>query len=194
MEQSQVAALLGRPLSPNEVTNFDLYIEIAEQTLESLICSTLSGMMESADLDTIVYDARKGYSTVFTDIFTEVYEVKVDGVITTDYEVRQWDRRNGSWYNSIVFGCKFTREQEVEVSANWGFNTIPSDLQMVYAGLFDLITKKNKQDPTVQNKKVEDFSISFQDADLDESFFNKYSGTLDKYSTCYVGHLRHEGR
>src|SRR5690606_33511962 len=118
MQQSQVAALLGRPLSPNEVTNLDVYIDIAEQALESLLCSTLSGMMDSSDLDTILYDAGQGYGTGLTDIFAEVDEVKADGVVPTDCQSRQSDRRNGSWYNSIVFGCKFTREQEVEVPAN----------------------------------------------------------------------------
>lgn len=193
MDQSQIAALLGRPLSSYEITNFDLYLEIARQTLEGLICSTITGMVDSADLDTIVYDSRKGYSTVFTDVFTEVYEVKVDGVITTDYEIRQWDKRSATWYNSIVFPNKFAYSQEIEVSANWGFAAIPSDLQMVYAGLFDLVTKKSKYDPTVQNKKVEDFSITLQEADLDEAFYNKYASTLAKYSICNVGHFRHEG-
>ena len=193
MTESQVSALLGRSLSSYETTNFDLYLEIARQTLEGLICSTITGIVDSADLDTIVYDSRKGYSTVFTDVFTEVYEVKVDGVVTTDYEIRQWDKRDATWYNSIVFPYKFTTTQEIEVSANWGFDTIPSDLQMVYAGLFDLVTKKSKQDPTIQSKKVEDFSINLQDADLDEAFYNKYSSTLAKYSICNVGHLRHEG-
>lgn len=181
---------LGRPLTPNESSNFDLYLKIADQSLEEMLCTSLCDQD-----DPKVYDIRQGYSTVFTDIFTDVDEVKIDGEVIdpADYSVRQWNKRSASWYNSIVFDRRMTsRDEEVEVSATWGFNKLPSDLQSVIAGLFDLVTKKNKLDATVAEKRVEDFWVKLKsDADLDAEFQRKYGLTLHKYSLCNVPYVRH---
>jgi hypothetical protein len=188
MNQTTIAALLGRSLTPIEVTNFKLYLNIARQALDDLLCTKLC---DTSDPRT--FDARGGYSTVFTDIFTELTSVSVNGsVIATDkYAARQWDRRNGSWYNSIVFDYKLSEDDEVEVSASWGFSSMPTDLQLVQAQLFGLITKKNKFDPTVTNKQVEDFRISFNvDADLDDEFYRQYNKTIAKYSLCTIGNIQ----
>lgn len=190
MNKAKLAALLGRPLTPNEDANFSLYLNIATKSLEDLLCTTICD-----DSDPRVYDVREGYSTLFTDIFTDITEVKLDGTVieSSKYSVRQWDRRNGNWYNSIVFDSQFTSDDsEVEVSGSWGFSTMPSDLQAVLAGLFDLITKKNKLDPTVASKQVEDFRISLNtDVDLDTDFQSKYAHTLSKYSMCDIPNLQH---
>lgn len=189
MNQSTMAALLGRTLTPIEVTNFNLYLKIARQSLDDLLCTNLCD-----DSDPRTFDAREGYSTVFTDIFTDVQSVSINGeaVDADDYSVRQWDRRNGSWYNSIVFENKLCADDEVEVSASWGFSTMPSDLQLVLAQLFGLITKKNKFDPTVASKQVEDFRINLNvDADLDDEFYRQYNKTINKYSLCTIGNIQH---
>lgn len=189
MDKITIAAFLGRPLTPTEDTNFDLYLKLARQSLDGLLCMTLC----DAD-DPKVYEAREGYSTVFTDIFTDIQEVKVNGdvVAASKYSPRQWDKRNGSWYNSLVFEDKFESGDEVEVTASWGFSKTPVDLQAVLAGLFGLITKKNKFDGTISSKQVEDFRISFNnDADLDEEFAKKYGDTISKYSLCNLSSVRH---
>jgi len=193
MKQDQLESLLGRNLTPTEVTNLKLYHNIARETLESLICAKLS-CVESPE----VYDTREGYRTLFTDIFTEVYEVKIDGetVDEATYSKRQWDRRNGSWYNSLVFDEPFrSRQSEVEVTASWGFDKVPDDLQSVWAGLFDLITKKNKLDPSVTDKRVEDFYVKFKSGvDLDAEFAKKYETILSKYRMCYIPNIQHGGK
>lgn len=194
MTKPELEALLGRPLTTVEDTNFDLYIDIAEKSLEDLICTFIEPVQE-----TRVFDTREGYSTAFVDIFNNVTEVKLNGNITTDYTVRQWDKRNGSWFNSFVFDRKFRKDGEIEVTATWGFlessgddSDLPVDLQMVLAGLFDLITKKNKYDGTISSKQVEDFRISFNtEVDLDDAFYNKYSKTLSRYSICNIGNIKH---
>lgn len=188
MTQATLVALLGRPLSTVEVTNFDLYLKNAKLALETLTCLDLS-----CESGARVYDTREGYRTLFTDVFTGIYEVKLDGEVVTDYQVRQWNRRNGDWYNSLVFDDRFDScDKEVEVNASWGFNEYPSDLQSVLAGLFAQITKKNKFDPTIQSKQVEDFRITLNvNADLDKEFYKLYSGTIAKYKMCDIANVQH---
>jgi hypothetical protein len=192
MTKEQLIALLGRPLTPVEDANFELYLDIAMQHLEQLICTSLA---ETSGDETVVYDVREGYRTLFTDVFTELTEVKIDGTVIepSKYSIRQWDKRRGSWYNSIVFDSKFSDcDDEVEVTAEWGFNTIPSDLLAVLAGLFDLITKKNNLNPSIASKQVEDYRISFRaDVDLDADFESKYASTLSKYSMCDIPNVQH---
>lgn len=190
MNKEQLVALLGRPLTPVEDANYKTYLKVARQTLDRLLCMRLCD-----DEEVRYYDVREGYTTVFTDVFTEVYEVKLDGkVVPSDnYSVRQWNRRNGEWYNALVFNCRFDeRDTEVEVKAEWGFDCMPLDLQTVLAALFANITKKNKQDVTIASKQVEDYRISFNvNADLDASFMQDYGDVLGQYSICKVGNVQH---
>lgn len=186
MNQTTMASLLGRSLTPIESTNFNLYLKIARQSLDDLLCTNLCD-----DTDPRTFDARGGYSTVFTDIFTDVQSITVNGEAVTDYSVRQWDRRNGNWYNSVVFEDKLYEDDVVVVSASWGFSTMPSDLQLVLAQLFGLITKKNKFDSTITKKKVEDFEVWLNiDADLDDEFYRQYNKTISKYSLCTIGNIQ----
>lgn len=188
MDQAKISALLGRPLTSIESSNFDLYIKLARESLEEMLCTALCDSE-----DPKFYDSRSGYSTLFTDIFTEIDEVKIDGTVieSSEYSPRQWDRRSGKWFNSIVFDDKL-RGKEVEVSATWGFSPMPVDLQSVLAGLFDLITKKNKFDGTIQSKQVEDFRITFNTgADLSQEFADKYRSVIQKYSQCSIGNIQH---
>lgn len=105
----------------------------------------------------------------------------------------QWDRRNADWYNSIVFDHKLCQDDEVEVVASWGFGgKMPKDLQYILAGLFGLITKKNKFDGSVTSKRVEDFQISFDNSvDLDGAFYSQNRKTITKYSLCDIDIVRH---
>lgn len=75
-------------------------MDTALVTIEQLTCLYL----KAEDSATRTFDVRENYSTVFTDIFKSVTEVKLDGkVLTTDdYSLRQWDRRQADWYNSLV--------------------------------------------------------------------------------------------
>jgi hypothetical protein len=187
MTQQTIQALLGRSLSPAEVTNFDLYLELAEEALSGLICTSIDDVTEQR-----TFTVREGYSTAFVDILRSVSEVEIDGNAVTNYSLRQWDKSNGTWYNSLVFDERFSNASEIKVTGVWGFATVPADLQMVIAGLFDLTTKKNKYDPTIKSKRVEDFQIQFADqVDQDVEFRNKHAQTLSKYSLCTIGYVRH---
>lgn len=189
MNEAKVAALLGRTLTPIETSNFKTYLKIARESLDELLCTNLCDNTQDR-----IFVARDGYSTVFTDIFTEIADdgfVKLNGDTVTDYTVMQWDRRNGNWYNSIVFDKRLCDDDEVEVSASWGFSQMPSDLQLILAQLFGLIGKKNKYDSTVTEKRVEDFMIKLNtDADLDDEFFKLYASTISKYSLCGIPYVK----
>lgn len=187
MTKSDIEKLLGRPLTTVEDTNFSLYLQIAQQSLSNFLCFDLLDATT-----TRIFDAREGYSTVFIPPFQTLTEVKVHGVARTDYSKRQWDRRTGTWFNSLVFPSLLD-DVEVEVTGTWGFgSTIPADLQLVIARAFALITKQNKFDPTVTKKKVEDFDITLDNTvDLDDAFYQQNEATLSKYSLCGVGNISH---
>jgi hypothetical protein len=189
MTQSELEALLGRSLTSSEVTNLTLYLEIATSNLNDLLCTTTNEVTESRTFDT-----RNGYKTAFVGIVQSVTEIKLDDdVISNDgYSLRQWDKRTAGWYNAVVFDDAITAD-EITVTGTWGFasGTLPNDLNMVLAGLFDLITKRNKFDGTIASKRVEDFQINFNtDADLDGEFYDKYSNILSKYSVCDIPNIQ----
>lgn len=189
MTQSELEALLGRSLMSSEVTNLTLYLEIATSNLNDLLCTTTNEVTESRTFDT-----RNGYKTAFVGIVQSVTEIKLDDdVISNDgYSLRQWDKRTAGWYNAVVFDDAITAD-EITVTGTWGFasGTLPNDLNMVLAGLFDLITKLNKFDGTIASKRVEDFQINFNtNSDLDDEFYNKYSKILSKYSVCDITNIQ----
>lgn len=195
MNKERLSALLGRPLTPYEDENFKLYLKIATQSLEDLLCTTVCD-----DTDPRTYEPREGYRTLFTDIFTEVTEVKMDGTIIdpSKYSVRQWSKRNGSWYNSIVFENMFTDcDEEVEVTGTWGFISMPADIQLLVARIFDLITSQNNLDRTINSKSVEDFSVSFNHSSITmsdtlwQSLVNDNSSTISRYSMCDIPNVQH---
>lgn len=197
MDQTQLEALLGRSLSAVEQSNLELYLELANEALGVLLCTPIASASETRK-----FGVREGYKTAFIDIFRSVSVVKIDGttVDASDYSLRQWDARTGSWYNSIVFENPFkSYDKEIEVTAEWGFNTsgsneLPTDLQLLIAGLFDLISKRNNLDQSVSSKQVEDFRISFNnDVDLDKDFYNKYQSIISKYSICDIPNVQHGG-
>ena len=190
MTQDKIAALLGRPLSSVEASNFKTYLELAESRVSDLLCFDIC-----RKVDTKRFSARLGYKTLNVPVFTEIDHVKLNGKETTSYEVRQGSNLSGDWYNSLVFDTPLT-DQVVEIKADWGFANTPVDVQMMIAELFGMITDSLEND-LVQSKKVEDFSVTLKDKTKQEAFANRYAATIAKYSGCvngnvqsgYVGHL-----
>lgn len=186
MEHSEIEALLGRSLTTIELKNLDLYLDIAKESLEGLLCSSLKG----SENETRVFVGNGDFRTVFTGIFHEVSEVKVDGetVDTSDYNAAQWDKRSSSWYNSIVFTTP--PEGEVEVTANWGFTEVPNDLKRLWAQLFANVGKQYKPGAKIASKQVEDFRIQYVTGVTDDQqFIADNQRTLTKYSLCTIGEI-----
>lgn len=186
MNQAKLVALLGRPLTTVETTNFSLYLKIAYERLEDLLCMNLESTTEDR-----VFDVRNGYSTVFTDLFTDINSVSIDGneLTTNDYSVRQGNRRSGNWYNSIVLTNP--TDCEVTINADWGL--CAPDLQLLLAQLFALIGTMNTSNGNVKSKKVEDFSITFNDNTAYQQFTLDNAGTISKYSICGIQEIQHGG-
>lgn len=190
MTKEQLAKLLGRPLTPTEISNLDLYLDIAKESLEELLCISL-GDDTSGDPEEYsqTFDVREGYSTVFTGIFTEVSEVKVDGIATEDCYPAFWDKRSNPYYNSIVLGKS---GKTAEITAVWGFDTVPNDLKLLWAQMFALVSKKRSV-TRVKSKRVEDFSIAYADETEMETFKRDNALTIRKYSLCLIGNVQHGG-
>lgn len=184
MKQTELEALLGRPLTPTEASNRKLYLEIAEESLfgeGGLLC-----IDPTEDTGERVFEKREGMSTVFTGIFTKINSVKVDGEDAT-YTPYFWDSRNSDFYNSIVLteNCG----SEVVVDADWGLGCLPKDLKRLLAQAFAVVSAK-RQVKNVKSKKVEDFSITYGDLSEDDQFVADNARVIKKYSMCDIGYVR----
>lgn len=186
LTKEEMVKLLNRSLTTAEVANFDLYLEIATQRLEELLCMTLC-----SDDSERTYESRYGYRTVYVDPFTDIASITIDGseVAVTDYVTKQNDKLIGSWYNAIEFDTKRTGEKIV-VDADWGFSTLPADLQMLVARLFAQGTIEQTSDGAVKSKKIEDFTVTFKDSATYDEFVLSNSAVIDKYSQCNRGQIR----
>ena len=199
LTQSEVEAYLGRSLTSLEKTNFNNNYDTAQEILESILCISLdthgSGQ-NSGQVASRIFDARDGYSTVFTGIFRSLQSVKVNGETVTDYTAKFWDNRNTTSYNSIVFDKPLRHNDTVEVEARWGFHKLPNDLGWLLASVMDSISKQNKLDRTVAQKEVEDFSIqynvstiAFKDTII-SNLKRDFEDTITKYGMCHIGEFR----
>lgn len=182
MEQSQIGKLLGRPLTKVECNNFDLYLEIAEENLENLLCLDLE-----EEIGTRIFTAREEYCTLWTGVFTKVTEVKVDGETVTNYYKAQGNKRYGEWFNSIVFEEPVSGE--VEVTASWGFDGMPVDLERLLAQMFANVSKQYST-TKVTSKQVEDFRITVKD-ETKADFLAQNGRVISKYALCDVIDIRH---
>lgn len=188
MKQDQVSKLLGRPLTEQESSNFDLYLKIATEQVEDLLCYTLC-----CDDESKIYDSREGYQTVFTAPFQNIDKVLLDGteVEASDYKVKQNDSYSGSWFNSIMFNRKLNGEL-VEVTADWGFGSkLPFDLQQLLAGMFGQHSKAQVARRDIATKRTEDFTIGYRDVSEMKTFIADNDSVISKYSLCNQGQISH---
>lgn len=185
MTQADVAKWLGRSLTPTEVTNFDSYLKNAFEKIEELLCFSLS----CKDY-TKKFRGRDGMSTVFTGVFTEIYEVRRNDSIVTDYEEMFFDNPNGKFFNSLVFDCGLQTSDRLEVDAKWGFKTLPSDLQQLIAKYFALSSSGTASNSGIKSKRVEDFDITFDDKTAEERLISDNQSVINKYSLCNTTNVR----
>lgn len=185
--QADIAKWLGRPLTPNEVSNFATYLNIAESYLNELLCTDITDVTAGSR----IYESRDGYSTVFTDYFTGSPTVIINGSARTDFKTRFFDDRNTAFKNSLVFDCKFRCDDEVTITATWGIDPLPDDLGSLLAQLFAIAAKPYRTDSDVKRKDVEDFSIWFGErSDVEIAVMNN-TLIIQKYSLCESSNIRH---
>lgn len=187
LTKDQMAKLLNRSLTSAEDTNFTLYLKIATERLQDLLC-----MQVCNDEGERTYESRYGYRAVYTDPFTSINSVTVDGteVAEDKYTVMQNGHSNGSWYNVIQFDDKQTGKNIV-VDADWGFGTVPSDLQLLLAKLFAQNSVEQTADNTVKSKKIEDFTVTYRDAATYDEFVTVNQSVISKYRQCDTEQIRH---
>lgn len=186
LKPDRMSKLLNRALTSAETANYDLYLKIATQRLEELLCVTLC-----RDDSERTFGTRSGYRTVYVDPFSSVDSVTIDGdeVDADDYTVKQNDKFNGSWYNIIEFDTKRSGENIV-VDADWGFTTCPVDLELVLAKLFAQGSVEQTSDNQVKSKKIEDFTVTYKDGATFDEFVLANSAVIEKYSQCNQGQIR----
>lgn len=156
----------------------------ALQWLESLLCNDF--LPETGER---TFEARKGYRTVFTGVFTDVSSVTVDGVVVP-YRPQFFDKRNYDFYNSIVLDEAI--DGEVVVTANWGFadNDLPADLKRLMDNAYTAISSKKSVKDT-KRKSVRNFDIWYGELSDDEVFLKNNAVTINKYSLCNIGNVQH---
>ena len=179
-DKTTLEKLLGRSLTSLEDSNFEQYINYTISTLENLLC--WSPICTDA---TAIYTARDGMRTLWTDPFTSITDVKVDGTAVTDYKLAFNGNFNYPFYNSVVFPYQL-EGQTVEITGSWGFEELPADLGALVAEIFKMygrIRASNKAG-NVTNKRVEDFSISYGDKSEMDTLATNNSSVIAKYSNC----------
>jgi len=183
MTQDKISVLLGRPLSATETTNFNTYLDLAQNKVSDLICSGIC-----AEGETKSFVPRHGYRTLNLPIFGQINSLKLDGVETDEYTAYQGSSLNGDWFNSVVFqqapDCS-----TVEIDAEWGFYEVPSDVQKMIAEQFGIMSEAIDGD-MISRKQVEDFSIQLNGTKSD-AFAKKYTATIAKYSACTTNNVQH---
>lgn len=187
LTKTQVEGWLGRSLTDTENAGFDKYLALAVDKFEQLTCSTLKKVTE-----TRIFDSRDGFRSLFVGLFTTLSEVKVDGVIVTNFSPAQGDKRGSlTWYNAVLSDNKMVAGQNIAITANWGFETLPDDVAMTVAQLFALVSS-GSEEYRIKSKKIEDFSITYTDTETAfNAFISDFGGILNKYSVCGVGEVRH---
>lgn len=192
LDKTQMAALLGRSLTSTEDANFDQYLNIATEHLEELLCCEIAKVAEDADPSERTFGTRDGYRTAWVDPFSTLTSVTINGdVVDADsYTKKQNDNLNGSWFNIIEFSRRRSGENIV-VNAVWGFATVPADLQMLLAQLFNQVSVDQKTDGQVKSKKIEDFSVTYKDSVTFQDLLASNAFVIEKYSQCNRGVIRH---
>lgn len=177
MSQEDISELLNRTLTSNEVNNFDLYLKIAIERLEQLVCCKLCG-----EYGERTYLSQDGFSELYVDPCTSVDSIQPE----LSYTLKQNDTYNGDWFNIIEFDKPLTG-QRVTVDANWGFDCFPADLQMLIAKLFAQVSREPSDDNQVKSKKIEDFTVTYKDNPNYNEFVLANQATISKYSQCNIG-------
>lgn len=189
LTQPELEALLGRPLTTNEVTNLSTYLEIAGEQVSDLLCLPLEVQDETTVATERKFVKRQEFSTVFTPIFTELTSVSIDGTLDTNSYPSFWDNRNANFYNSVVLNTRHTSEDvEVTIVAKWGFASLPTDLKQLVARAFS-VASATYQAKAVRSKEIEDFRITYADLTEDDVFSAKDDRTIRKYSLCGIADL-----
>lgn len=183
MDSDTVSALLGRSLTSYEEDNFDLYLEIATDNLQSLLCMSLFVQGEDPSPESRLYMAREGYRTLYVDPFTYLDSITVNGEVK-EVSYSQYENYGGTWYNAIAFDEPMgtSADNTIEVTATWGFPELPASLKFLLAQMFGVVTKK--QTSRVKSKSNEGFSVTYADDSAFQQYVLDNASLINKYRMC----------
>ncbi len=195
MDINSITAYLGRPLTEYETMNFDSLMNQAVARLEDLLGTPLVQVKGER-----VFAVRQGFCTIWTDIFTEVKSVNMNGeALSENYFASARNDARGmlDWFNSIILSAKPSeRELDVTIDATWGFDlksaeALPEDLKTLIAARFNAMSQDKKFDPTIASEQIEDYRVSYATACTPfDAFVASNTLTIQKYSQTKHGGLR----
>lgn len=186
MTKEKVSKLLGRSLTSAESGNFDLYLGIAYQRLEDLLCINLC-----IKSDKVSYPLREGFRSLYVDPLRRITSVSINGNVQTGFTLMQGDNLYSEWYDTVVLESKMGKGV-AEIEADWGFGKCePYDLQLLTARAFALVSSENSVDTNVKTKKIEDFSVTYGDETAYDSFLRANAPIISKYGKCNLNSVRH---
>lgn len=197
ISKEDMAKLLGRPLTSAETTNYDLYIEIAQEQLEQLLGLKLTG----TDNSERVYEARSGFHSLVIDPFSANNPTVTDGDgnAVTGFAVRLDDDYNAKWFNTIELVDRM-KAGIYKVKAKWGYGSeLPKGLQLLMAGMFDVTANGNPvaSEAKIKSETTLSHSVTFDtSSEAYQRFVDSYAALIAKYSqdrTAMVlsGKVRH---
>lgn len=180
MTPDDISNLLGRKLSTVEQDAFDVYLEVATQNLENLLCMSLDVVPDPPVTDARTFSARENYRTLYVDPFTGTPTVTIDG-ITQTVTKKQYDNANADWYNIVEFENTMSSD-DVVVTATWGLPELPGTLQLLLARMFGVVSKT--QSVKVKSKSNEGFSVTYADGSDYDNFVLANASLISQYRLC----------
>lgn len=181
MDSETTSELLGRSLTPIEQDNFDTYLAVAIQTLESLLCLDLTLDGESSFRE---YSPRIGYRTLYVDPYTTLESIVYndEGVDFTTITQRQFKSRAGDWWNVIEFEDRMAVDDTITISAVWGMGEYPAALKMLIAKMFAVVS--SKQASGIKSKSNEGFRVEYTATPQYEQFMLDNAALITMFRVC----------
>lgn len=177
-DEIKIAKLLGRPLSSIETDNFELYLNIVKDRLESLLGYDVA----RTGANTLLFNPRIGYNTLYVYPYTAITTITINGSEIEGYTKRRWDELNADWFNSVEFDSKMT-DKRITINATWGFGAeLPDDLAYLIARMFNALSQEQVTDGRVEQKSIEGYSIRYRDTSAYKQFVHDNQAVIAKYS------------
>lgn len=189
LSQADVEAILGRSLTNAEKSTLTTTTEQALQDAQDLLGIDWKTLGERT------YFGSEGYRTLFTDPYSILTSVTVNGATITDYRTAFDDWLNTPSFNSIIFAYPLEDNDEVVVAAEWGFGSeLPYDIKRLAVALWQNGTapQTNPTSQKVKSKSNLDFSVTYDTSKTAlETILVDYGNVIEKYSMRIRGDIGH---
>lgn len=136
---TEIADLLGAPLSEAQIAASDAYIELATIQLQSLLGYEIHVQADPEPATEKTYYGRSGSHSLIVDPFTELVSVSLNGTVLRpeDYSVGSSNR---PFNYEVITQLSQGAGDEIKVTAKWGFNPLPASLKLLLANMFSVVS------------------------------------------------------